>query len=49
MTKYQSNNNISFHFTDGELEAEWLIAAGFPQLTKAFQEVFHFFLFCVLF
>lgn len=27
-------------FTDGELEAEWLVAAGFPQLTKAFQEVF---------
>lgn len=24
---------------DGELEAEWLVAAGFPQLTKAFEEV----------
>ncbi|XP_055317787.1 rho GTPase-activating protein conundrum [Sitodiplosis mosellana] len=26
------------HYEDGELEAEWLVAAGFPQLTKAFQE-----------
>lgn len=26
-------------FTDGELEAQWLVAAGFSQLTKAFQEV----------
>lgn len=32
--------SINFSFTDGELEAEWLVAAGFPQLTKAFQEVF---------
>ncbi len=26
-------------FIDGELEAQWLVAAGFSQLTKAFQEV----------
>lgn len=34
-----TNISINFHFIDGELEAEWLVAAGFPQLTKAFQEV----------
>ncbi|XP_055634628.1 rho GTPase-activating protein conundrum [Toxorhynchites rutilus septentrionalis] len=26
------------HYADGELEAEWLNAAGFPQLTRAFEE-----------
>ncbi|XP_053672337.1 rho GTPase-activating protein conundrum [Anopheles nili] len=26
------------HYADGELEAEWLASAGFPQLTKAFEE-----------
>ncbi|XP_049281645.1 rho GTPase-activating protein conundrum isoform X2 [Anopheles funestus] len=26
------------HYADGELEAEWLNSAGFPQLTKAFEE-----------
>ncbi|XP_055592051.1 rho GTPase-activating protein conundrum isoform X2 [Uranotaenia lowii] len=26
------------HYEDGELEAEWLNAAGFPQLTRAFEE-----------
>lgn len=31
---------VSFlQITDGELEAEWLNAAGFPQLTRAFEEV----------
>lgn len=24
---------------DGELEAKWLVSAGFPHLTKAFEEV----------
>lgn len=32
---YQFHSSI----TDGELEAQWLVAAGFSQLTKAFQEV----------
>ncbi|XP_065073778.1 rho GTPase-activating protein conundrum [Ochlerotatus camptorhynchus] len=26
------------HYADGELEAEWLNSAGFPQLTRAFEE-----------
>lgn len=26
-------------FIDGELEAQWLVSAGFPHLTKAFEEV----------
>lgn len=33
-------NSINSLISDGELEAEWLVAAGFPQLTKAFEEVF---------
>jgi hypothetical protein len=28
-----------FKYQDGELEAEWLRAAGFPQLTQAFEQV----------
>lgn len=30
---------LSYFLSDGELEAQWLVAAGFSQLTKAFQEV----------
>ena len=30
---------LLFLVSDGELEAEWLNAAGFPQLTRAFEEV----------
>uniref|UniRef100_A0A1L8DMJ8 Putative tumor suppressor protein n=1 Tax=Nyssomyia neivai TaxID=330878 RepID=A0A1L8DMJ8_9DIPT len=26
------------HYADGELEAQWLMAAGFPHLTRAFEE-----------
>lgn len=26
-------------FLDGELEARWLVAAGFPDLTKPFEQV----------
>lgn len=33
------NDNFLLFFADGELEAEWLVAAGFPHLTKAFEEV----------
>ncbi|XP_058447133.1 rho GTPase-activating protein conundrum [Malaya genurostris] len=35
--KLQAPEPIS-HYADGELEAEWLNAAGFPQLTRAFEE-----------
>ncbi|CAO1320692.1 unnamed protein product [Diamesa serratosioi] len=28
----------SDHYADGELEAQWLSAAGFPQLTRAFEQ-----------
>lgn len=30
---------IWFFVSDGELEAQWLVSAGFPHLTKAFEEV----------
>lgn len=33
------------YFAEGELEAEWLIAAGFPQLTKPFEQVHFLFIF----
>lgn len=32
-------DRFSFPFADGELEAEWLVAAGFPHLTNAFEQV----------
>uniref|UniRef100_A0A182J5B2 Uncharacterized protein n=1 Tax=Anopheles atroparvus TaxID=41427 RepID=A0A182J5B2_ANOAO len=36
--KLQAPNEPIAHYADGELEAEWLNSAGFPQLTKAFEE-----------
>lgn len=39
---------LLFYFLDGELEAEWLVSAGFPHLTKAFEEVNTFFFLLVL-
>lgn len=33
------NEFSNFLFTEGELEAEWLTAAGFPQLIKPFEQV----------
>lgn len=36
--KLQSPIEPIAHYADGELEAEWLNSAGFPQLTKAFEE-----------
>lgn len=30
---------FTIYFSEGEFEAEWLIAAGFPQLTKPFEQV----------
>ncbi|XP_058056786.1 rho GTPase-activating protein conundrum [Anopheles bellator] len=36
--KLQSPIEPIVHYADGELEAEWLSSAGFPQLTKAFEE-----------
>ncbi|XP_049549159.1 rho GTPase-activating protein conundrum [Anopheles darlingi] len=36
--KLQSPIEPIAHYADGELEAEWLSSAGFPQLTKAFEE-----------
>ncbi|XP_030369285.1 rho GTPase-activating protein conundrum [Scaptodrosophila lebanonensis] len=34
------SNEPETHYEDGEMEAEWLIAAGFPQLTKPFEQGF---------
>ncbi|XP_055549556.1 rho GTPase-activating protein conundrum [Wyeomyia smithii] len=36
--KLQAPTEPISHYADGELEAEWLNAAGFPQLTRAFEE-----------
>nr|XP_040232715.2 rho GTPase-activating protein conundrum [Anopheles coluzzii]XP_049464235.1 rho GTPase-activating protein conundrum [Anopheles coluzzii] len=36
--KLQAPTEPIAHYADGELEAEWLNSAGFPQLTKAFEE-----------
>lgn len=40
LTEYrlQTPTEPTVHYEDGELEAQWLVAAGFSQLTKAFQE-----------
>lgn len=35
-----SSSEPILHYEDGELEAEWLNAAGFPQLTKPFEQGF---------
>lgn len=34
----QKPPEVVVHYQDGELEAEWLVAAGFPQLTVPFEE-----------
>ncbi|XP_067629644.1 rho GTPase-activating protein conundrum [Eurosta solidaginis] len=41
LNEYQTNspnNEPETQYEEGELEAEWLISAGFPQLTKQFQQ-----------
>ncbi|KAM7344647.1 rho GTPase-activating protein conundrum isoform 1-T3 [Cochliomyia hominivorax] len=35
---HSPNNEPEIQYEEGELEAEWLIAAGFPQLTKPFEQ-----------
>lgn len=30
---------INLCYTDGEMEAEWLISAGYPELTRPFEQV----------
>ena len=40
-----TKNKIFFpsqQFLEGELEAEWLVSAGFPELTKPFEHVRNF-------
>ncbi|XP_017055030.1 rho GTPase-activating protein conundrum [Drosophila ficusphila] len=36
-TKSQSNES-EVNYEDGEMEAEWLVSAGYPELTKPFKE-----------
>ncbi|XP_011191310.1 rho GTPase-activating protein conundrum [Zeugodacus cucurbitae] len=41
LNEYQTNsphNEPEAHYEEGELEAEWLVAAGFPQLIKPFEQ-----------
>ncbi|XP_054738258.1 rho GTPase-activating protein conundrum [Anastrepha obliqua] len=43
LNEYQTNspnNEPETQYEEGELEAEWLVAAGFPQLTKPFEQGF---------
>ncbi|XP_055375522.1 rho GTPase-activating protein conundrum [Condylostylus longicornis] len=35
--RLQSNNEPISHYEEGELEAQWLVSAGFPELTKPFE------------
>ncbi|XP_037819778.1 rho GTPase-activating protein conundrum [Lucilia sericata] len=35
---HSPHNEPEIQYEEGELEAEWLIAAGFPQLTKPFEQ-----------
>lgn len=39
VTNKYSNRSFSISILDGELEAQWLISAGFPQLVRAFEQV----------
>ncbi|KAH8249808.1 hypothetical protein KR032_004487 [Drosophila birchii] len=32
-------NEPEVNYEDGEMEAEWLISAGYPELTKPFEQV----------
>ncbi|KAH8384176.1 hypothetical protein KR200_007158 [Drosophila serrata] len=32
-------NEPDANYEDGEMEAEWLISAGYPELTKPFEQV----------
>ncbi|EDW74484.2 uncharacterized protein Dwil_GK21943 [Drosophila willistoni] len=35
-----TSNEPEIHYEDGEMEAEWLVAAGYPELTKPFEQGF---------
>uniref|UniRef100_B5DUG3 Uncharacterized protein, isoform A n=1 Tax=Drosophila pseudoobscura pseudoobscura TaxID=46245 RepID=B5DUG3_DROPS len=33
------SNEPEVNYEDGEMEAEWLVSAGYPELTKPFEQV----------